>query len=186
MVQTTQEADVVKIHRAALDVLERIGIEVFPCEAICNTTKHVTGNAFLVEAVRDVVDVVEMVAEGRDALRERPFISFTSCWTVSPLHYATETVDVLTEILLRQEVPVFISSAPQAWATSPAALAGTLVQIHAEEMSGLTYCNLVRPGAPVVLGYVPSVSKRDTFLKHISPPPLARQSIKPFENGLSS
>lgn len=125
--------------------------------SITNTTKHVTGNAFSKQAVRDVVEMAEMIAGGREALRERPFISFTSCWTVSPLRYAAETVEVLTEIL-RQNIPVFISSAPQAGATSPAALAGTLVQIHAEELSGITYCNLVRPGAPVVLGYVPSVS----------------------------
>jgi trimethylamine--corrinoid protein Co-methyltransferase len=55
-------------------------------------------------------------------------------------------------------MPVFLSSAPQSGATSPAALAGSLVQINAEELSGLTYCQLLNPGAPVVLGYVPSVA----------------------------
>jgi trimethylamine--corrinoid protein Co-methyltransferase len=59
---------------------------------------------------------------------------------------------------VRQDVPVFLSSAPQAGATSPAALAGTLVQINAEELSGVVYTQLLRPGAPVVLGYVPSVA----------------------------
>lgn len=135
---------------------EQLDINTFYA-SLTNTTKHVTGNAFTVEAVRDVVEMAEMIAGGKKKLRERPFISFTSCWTVSPLRYASETVEVLTEIV-RQEIPVFISSAPQAGATSPAALAGTLVQIHAEELSGITYCNLVRPGAPVILGYVPSVS----------------------------
>ena len=33
-----------------------------------------------------------------------------------------------------------------------------MAQINAEELSGLTYCQLVKPGTPVVLGYVPSVS----------------------------
>jgi trimethylamine--corrinoid protein Co-methyltransferase len=55
-------------------------------------------------------------------------------------------------------MPVFLSSAPQSGATSPAALAGSLVQINAEQLSGITYCQLVKPGTPVVLGYVPSVS----------------------------
>lgn len=125
--------------------------------SITNTTKHVTGNAFTPEAVREVVELGSLVLGGREKLRERPILSFTSCWTVSPLRYATETVEVLLEII-RQDIPVFISSAPQAGATSPAALAGTLVQIHAEELSGITLCNLVKPGCPVVLGYVPSVS----------------------------
>lgn len=125
--------------------------------AIANTTKHVTGNCYTVQSVRDVIEMAAMIAGSREALCERPFISFVTCWTVSPLRYAPETVEVLTEIV-RQGMPVFLSSAPQAGATSPAALAGTLVQINAEELSGLTYTQLVNPGAPVVLGYVPSVS----------------------------
>ncbi|MGB0387380.1 MAG: trimethylamine methyltransferase family protein [Ardenticatenaceae bacterium] len=125
--------------------------------ALTNTTKHVTGNAFTIESARDVIEMAEMIAGGREALRERPTISFTCCWTVSPLRYAPETVEVLTEIV-RQGVPVFLSSAPQAGATGPAALAGTLVQINAEELSGVVYTQLVNPGAPIILGYVPSVS----------------------------
>ncbi len=125
--------------------------------AIANTTKHVTGNCFTVDSLRDVIEMAAMIAGSVQALRERPFISFITSWTVSPLRFAPETVEVLTEIV-RQEMPVFLSSAPQAGATSPAALAGTLVQINAEELSGITYCQLVKPGTPVILGYVPSVA----------------------------
>ncbi|MDQ3707977.1 MAG: trimethylamine methyltransferase family protein [Actinomycetota bacterium] len=125
--------------------------------AITNTTKHVSGNVFTVESLHDVLELAAMVAGGDDALRERPLVSFITSWTVSPLRFAAETVEVLTEVV-RREMPVFLSSAPQSGATSPAALAGTLVQIHAEELSGLTYAQLVKPGTPVVLGYVPSVS----------------------------
>ena len=125
--------------------------------AIASTTKHVTGNCFTVESVRDVIAMAGMIAGSREALARRPFISFVTCWTVSPLRYASETVEVLTEIV-RQGMPVFLSSAPQSGATSPAALAGTLVQINAEELSGVVYTQLVRPGAPIILGYVPSVS----------------------------
>ncbi len=125
--------------------------------AISNTSKHVTGNCFTVQSLHDVLEMAEMVAGGKEKLRQEPFISFVTSWTVSPLRYAPETVEVLTEIV-RQGMPVFLSTAPQSGATSPAALAGSLVQINAEELSGLTYCQLIKPGAPVVLGYVPSVS----------------------------
>jgi trimethylamine--corrinoid protein Co-methyltransferase len=125
--------------------------------AITNTTKHVTGNCFSLDGLQEVIEMASMVAGGPGALRERPFISVTNCWMVSPLRFAPETVEVLTETV-RQGIPVFLSSAPQAGATSPAALAGTLVQINAEELAGLVYTQLVSPGAPVVLGYVPSVS----------------------------
>ena len=125
--------------------------------AITNTTKHVTVNCFSVDSLRNVIEMAAMIAGSRPALRERPILSITACWTVSPLRYAPETVEVLTECI-RQEIPVFLSSAPQAGATSPAALAGTLVQINAEELSGVVYTQLINSGAPIVLGYVPSVA----------------------------
>lgn len=125
--------------------------------AITNTTKHVTVNCFSVNSLRDIIEMAALIAGGREALRQRPIVSITACWTVSPLRYAPETVEVLTECV-RQDIPVFLSSAPQAGATSPAALAGTLVQINAEELSGVVYTQLVKPGAPIVLGYVPSVA----------------------------
>jgi trimethylamine--corrinoid protein Co-methyltransferase len=125
--------------------------------AATNTTKHVTTNAFSVKAVRDIVEMAAMIAGSREALLERPIVSLVAGWTVSPLRYAPETVEILTEVI-RQEIPVFLSSAPQSGATGPPALAGTLVQVNAEELSGLVYSQLVKPGAPVILGYVPSVS----------------------------
>ncbi len=165
-------ADVANIGRL-VDALDNIHFYLRACVArdippadldlntfyasIANTTKHVTGNCFTVESVRQVMEMAALVAGDVETLRRRPFISFVACWTVSPLRYATETVEVLTEIL-RQGMPVILSSAPQSGATSPAALAGTLVQINAEELSGITYAQLVNPGAPVILGYVPSVS----------------------------
>ncbi len=125
--------------------------------AAVNTTKHVTTNSYTVDTVRELVDIAARIVGGRDQLRQQPIFSITNCWTVSPLRYAPETVEVLTEVI-RQDVPVFMSSAPQAGATSPAALAGSLVQINAEELSGVVYSQLVKPGAPVILGYVPSVA----------------------------
>jgi len=125
--------------------------------AAVNTTKHVTVNSFSIGSIHDIIGLASLIAGGREALRQRPIFSITSCWTVSPLRYAAETVEVLTEVV-RQDIPVFMSSAPQAGATSPTALAGTLVQINAEELSGVVYTQLVKPGASIMLGYVPSVA----------------------------
>ncbi len=165
-------ADVAQIGRLT-DALDNIHFYLRACVArdlpnelldintyyasITNTTKHVTVNCFTPEAVRDVAEMAAMIAGSKEALMERPIVSFTACWTVSPLRYAPETVEILTEIV-RQGLPVFLSSAPQAGATSPAALAGTLVQINAEELSGVVYTQLLKPGTPIVMGYVPSVA----------------------------
>ena len=62
--------------------------------------------------------MAEIIAGGPEALAARPIISYSACWTVSPLRYATETVAVLDQIVACG-LPVVISSAPQAGATSP-------------------------------------------------------------------
>jgi trimethylamine--corrinoid protein Co-methyltransferase len=125
--------------------------------ALAATRKHVMGNCFTPHSVREVVRLASLIAGDEAALRARPFISFTNCWVVSPLRFAPETVTVLDEIVAHG-LPVAISSAPQAGATAPVTLAGTLVQLTAEQLSGLTYINLLHPGHPVLLGYVPSVA----------------------------
>ena len=57
---------------------------------------------------------------------------------------------------LRQ--PVLLLSAGQAGATSPAALAGAVVQAVAEVLAGLCYVNALKPGAPAIFGSWPFVS----------------------------
>jgi trimethylamine--corrinoid protein Co-methyltransferase len=125
--------------------------------ALANTGKHVMTQAFSVDSAREIIELVKLIAGDKAAYEARPIVSFVTSWTVSPLRYAPETVEVLVE-LVRQNIPVATSSAPQSGATSPASLAGTLVQINAEELSGLVLCNLIRPGARVLMGYVPSVA----------------------------
>jgi trimethylamine--corrinoid protein Co-methyltransferase len=125
--------------------------------AVTSTTKHVMTSAYTVQSARDIIEMVSLIMGSKAAYEERPIVSFVACWTVSPLRYAPETVSVLIE-LVRQNIPVAISTAPQSGATAPAALAGTLTQINAEELSGIVLCNLVRPGARVLMGYVPLVA----------------------------
>lgn len=122
---------------------------------LASTKKHVMANAYLPERVKDLRHMGNMIAGGAEAFDKRPVISLTACWTVSPLRYAMETVDVLDEAI-EHGVPVVISSAPQAGATSPAALAGTLVQLLAEQLSGIVYVNLKKPGFPLIMGCVPA------------------------------
>jgi trimethylamine--corrinoid protein Co-methyltransferase len=124
---------------------------------LANTSKHVTGNCFSVKSVREVVEMASLVAGGRESLRQRPIISVTNCWMVSPLRFAPETTETLTEAV-RAGIPVSLVSAPQSGATSPASLVGTLVQVVAEELAGITYVQLLRPGHPILYGGMPLVS----------------------------
>jgi len=55
-------------------------------------------------------------------------------------------------------MPVLLLAAGQAGATSPAALAGSVVQEVAEVLAGLVYVNLLVPGHPAIFGTWPFVS----------------------------
>lgn len=133
---------------------EQIDVNQFYA-CLAATGKHVMANAYLPEKVAEQRQMAEILAGGAESLDRRPLISYSNCWTVSPLRYATETVEILDQIVAHR-LPVVISSAPQAGATSPAALAGTLVQITAEQLSGFVYVNLLNPGHPLIMGCVPA------------------------------
>lgn len=122
-----------------------------------NTGKHVMGGVDSVAGARQVIRLGAMLAGGEDRLRARPFISAITSWMVSPLRLDTEVADILLE-WCGHGLPVVLSSAPMAGSTSPVTLAGTLVQLNAEQLSGIVLTQLARPGTPVLAGYIPGVA----------------------------
>jgi trimethylamine--corrinoid protein Co-methyltransferase len=135
---------------------EKLAVNEFYA-ALANTSKHVMGAGYTLRGARDVFEMAATIAGGEEALRARPFVSFITSWMISPLSFETETTRVLME-LARRGIPVALSAAPMAGSTSPITMAGTLVQLHAEELSGLVLTQLVRPGAPVLYGGIPGMA----------------------------
>ena len=124
---------------------------------LTHTTKHVMGGVDSAQGAREVIELATLIAGSPEALRARPIVSAIACWMVSPLHLDTP----VTEILLTwcgQGLPLALSSAPMAGSTSPVTLAGTLTQLNAEQLSGIVLTQLVRPGTPVLAGYIPGVA----------------------------
>jgi trimethylamine--corrinoid protein Co-methyltransferase len=121
------------------------------------TTKHVMGGCYYAEKVAEIRQLGVLMAGSEETFLARPFLSFNLGWMVSPLRFATETTATLTAAV-RAGIPVALVSAPQAGATSPASLVGTLVQVIAEELAGITYVQLLRPGHPILAGGMPLVS----------------------------
>jgi trimethylamine--corrinoid protein Co-methyltransferase len=128
---------------------------------LANSTKHVMGGVGSVEGARQVIEVGTMIAGSSEALRERPFVSAITSWMVSPLHLDTSVTDILIE-WCQHGLPVALSSAPMAGSTSPVTLAGSLVQLNAEQLSGMVLIQLVRPGTPVLAGYIPGLADMRT------------------------
>jgi trimethylamine--corrinoid protein Co-methyltransferase len=121
------------------------------------TNKHVMGGCYFPEKVAEIRRLGEILAGGAEPFLARPFLSFNLGYMVSPLRFAPETTETVTAAV-RAGIPVALVSAPLSGATAPASLVGTLVQVIAEELAGLTYVQLLRPGHPVLLGGMPLVA----------------------------
>ncbi len=128
---------------------------VYACAA--GTEKHLGTSITVPEHVHEIEALLDLVLGAEGGFRKRPFLSVHATTVVSPLTFAADSSDVATAAA-RIGMPVHSQTGPQAGATAPAALAGTLVQVVAETLAALTAINLVRPGHPVIAGGWPFVS----------------------------
>ena len=121
------------------------------------TTKPIGTSFFQADHVYEVVEMCDMVLGGPGEFRKRPFIAANATFVVPPLRFAKETAEGMVA-MVRTGMPINLLSAGQAGATSPATLAGSLVQALAECLAALTCINLMSPGHPCVMGLWPFVS----------------------------
>jgi trimethylamine--corrinoid protein Co-methyltransferase len=124
---------------------------------MAGTTKPLGTAMFQPEHVHECIDLFDMALGGEGEFSRRPFCIANNTFVVPPLRFAEESALCLLE-QARRGMPINLLSAGQAGATSPAALAGSLVQALAECLAGLTAVNLILPGHPCVLGMWPFVS----------------------------
>jgi len=121
------------------------------------TPKHVMCGANYLEEFKKVVEMAAMMAGGKDKLQARPFISTTACFAISPLKLCTDSTRMM-QTAIGNRIPVALSSAPMAGSTAPMTMAGQLAQLHAEELCGVTICQLTNPGAPLLYGGIPGAA----------------------------
>jgi len=140
------------------DIPDPFEMDVNTCyAAVSATTKHVGSSWVLPEHVEKSIPMLHAIAGGEKKWRERPFVSMSNCFVVPPLRFAEESCECM-EVAVRAGMPVLLLAAGQAGATSPAALAGAVVQEVAEVLAGLVYVNLIVPGHPAIFGTWPFVS----------------------------
>ncbi|MDY6834783.1 MAG: trimethylamine methyltransferase family protein [Chloroflexota bacterium] len=118
-----------------------------------HTTKHVMGGCTDVHGAEQVWKLASIIAGGEERLAEKPFVSVITN-SICPLSIETNTLDILGYCTTRG-IPVTCAPAPIAGATSPATLAGTLVQMHAEALAGVAFTQVLAPGSKVLYGAVP-------------------------------
>ncbi len=124
---------------------------------VAGTSKHVGTSFVLPEHAEEALSMLHEIAGGENKWRARPFVSASCCFVVPPLKFAQDACHTM-EAVVRGGMPVLLLAAGQAGATSPAALAGAVVQEVAEVLAGLVYVNLISPGHPAIFGTWPFVS----------------------------
>jgi len=123
--------------------------------ALLNTSKPVVTGTFTVEGFAVMKEMLAVVAGSPQALREKPPAIFDACPS-PPLKWSRLTVQTLLECA-RSGLPAELVSMPLFGATSPATLAGALVQHTAENLSGVVIHQLAGPGSPIIYGGSPAV-----------------------------
>lgn len=129
--------------------------------ALKNCKKPVRSNTPNMKDLMMVLELGELIAGGKEAYRERPFINHHYCPVVSPLTFdveSTEAVIWLTE----QGLPVYGTVVPNAGMTSPMSLMGTLVIGNAEFLALSTLIQMIRPGAPMIYAVLSTVADMRT------------------------
>ena len=124
---------------------------------ISGTTKPWGITLGSVENVKKVVGMFDMVLGGEGKFKHQPSCHMVQGAGVPPLRFANDRC-LIKEEAIRHGIPIMIASAPQAGATSPAALAGTIVQVTAEVLAGLMYANALSPGHPCTFAAWPFVA----------------------------
>ena len=122
---------------------------IYACAA--GTKKHIATSITKGEHLYKILPMLDMLAGGEGGFAKRPFCTVHATTIVSPLTFATDSLDVACAAI-DIGMPIHSQTGPQAGATAPAALAGTLVQGCAESLAALTVINLLKPGHPVVIG----------------------------------
>jgi trimethylamine--corrinoid protein Co-methyltransferase len=122
-----------------------------------STAKHFMAGVNNLDGLHTVIDLAAIIAGSREELQKKPFLSIITSFAISPLKLDSQTVLIMQEAV-RNKIPVALSCAPMAGSTSPITMAGTLAQVHAEQLAGIAICQLTNPGAPVLYGGIPGMA----------------------------
>ena len=132
-----------------VDVYELDVNTVYACAA--GTAKHIATSFCSGENLYKIHPMLDLLAGGAGKFAKRPFCTVHATTVVSPMTFAPDSLDVACAAV-DIGMPIHCQTGPQAGATAPAALAGTLVQGCAESLASLSIINMLNPGHPVILG----------------------------------
>jgi trimethylamine--corrinoid protein Co-methyltransferase len=116
--------------------------------------KPVVTGTFVVESFEIMKDMLVAVRGSEGTLREKPLAIFDCCPS-PPLKWSNLTCQNLIDAS-RAGIPAELISMPLTGATAPVTLAGALVQLTAENLSGIVIHQLAHTGSPIIFGGSPA------------------------------
>ncbi|MEX0318118.1 MAG: trimethylamine methyltransferase family protein [Ruegeria sp.] len=103
------------------------------------------------------IRMFDLAQGGEGSFLKKPSVIFGGCPIVSPLRIGKENMEMLIDTA-KLGLTVDLAVPPQAGATAPATLAGTLVQTVAETLACVAIVNLITPGCPVCFAAWPFIT----------------------------
>lgn len=119
------------------------------------TSKHIQHEIQLPEHVPFALEMLEVLAGGKEALRKRPIYSVVAC-TVSPLQHEPHMAELCID-LARAGVPIVVWPMPLTGATAPVTVPGTCLMSLVEFLSGVVLFQTAAPGCPLLYPLGPEV-----------------------------
>jgi len=154
LVETLPQLDAQSTAFICSDVPEEIGDLYRLYIALNYMRKPIITGAFRKDTWWTMKDMLAAAAGGEKQLAEKPIAVFDVCPS-PPLLWSDLTCQNMIDCA-RAGIPSELVSMPLAGATSPVTLAAAVVQHTAENMSGVTICQLAQEGAPIVWGGSPA------------------------------
>ena len=122
----------------------------------------------------DCIDMAAMVWGGKEKLLDTT-VTVSLITPLSPLQYTAEMTGAVITLARHNQACIF-GALLMAGSSAPLSIAGLLVQQNAETLAGLTLTQLVRPGAPVIVGGTSAILDMRTGALSMGAPEAARIS----------
>ncbi len=143
------------------------------------------------ESVREQIQMAAVFQGSEEEARRRPTFTEVVCM-VSPLKHEKQNSEVLMESA-RHGIPLYIEVDALCGATTPAPIAGTLVESGANVLAGVVLAQLINPGTPCIYSIASGIidmangaysgAAPETTLIHAATAQVAHRFGLPYQGG---
>jgi len=150
------------------DVPSAVQSQVSFIETCKYMEKTINFSTNTIAALQEIIDIAAVVAGGKDKLIEKPFI-FNYCEPIPPLTHPVESTEKLY-ISAENMIPCVYMPYCMMGGSAPLDRPTTLAQCVADILTGLVISQLANPGAPFIIGSMPSIMDMKTTIGSYAAP----------------